>query len=221
SEATVGAMPTCLDLLDKGLEGARRSRRRVVLRAGELSIGTPANGRRGRHYCVPPKWCCSSSSSTREARVQTGSDVSEVEAECRNPGVPESSKTPCLHFTTPSRLIQPFDPDVFVADNALRVVALQGEGAFAEFPEEIAAGLRALWFIVFKHLFPIHQHGDAAAFDDDFLGPPFIVARGRLEDVDEAIEAAGLDRVAVGVIDLRLEPGFGPTFRLVLGVKIN
>src|SRR5947208_8566722 len=120
----------------------------------------------------------------------------------------QSSIPPTRPRTSPS--VQPLDADVLVADDALGVVALQGKSAFIEFTREVLAGLRARRFVVLQDSFPIHQHRNAVALHDDFLRPPLPVLGWSLGDVHQTVEAAGLDPIAVRIVDLAFEASFGP-----------
>src|ERR1019366_2276968 len=62
---------------------------------------------------------------------------------------------------------------------------------------------------------------NGVALDHDFLGIPLVILGGTEADVDDAPEATSLDPVAMGLIDLALEPAPRPAFRLVFGVEID
>src|SRR5262245_20524792 len=100
-------------------------------------------------------------------------------------------------------------------------MTLQRKNSLAQLSLETFSGLRPRWLDVLHDFFPVHQHGDRAALDDDLLRPPFVVLRDRQPGVDDAVEAAGLDPIAVSAIHLTFETTFRPAFRLILRVEIN
>ena len=56
-------------------------------------------------------------------------------------------------------------------------------------------------------------------FTNLVVEPLAVLGRSRV-DVLHGVESAGLFRVAVGVIHLRLEAGIRPTLGLILGVEV-
>lgn len=119
------------------------------------------------------------------------------------------------------QLIQPLHSNIFVVDNAFWIMGLQRKGPFAQFfPAGGWIGIdRRL--VVFEDGLAVDFDGDFAAFDDDMLGPPFVVLGGRHTDVHEAVETAGFDPIAVADVDLAFDAGAREAFFLVGGVEID
>src|SRR2546430_4774509 len=111
--------------------------------------------------------------------------------------------------------VQSLHANIAIPDRAARIVALESESAFTEFPCERVARLNTRRLVVLENLFAIDQHRHTAIFNDDFLRPPFPVLRRRLRDVDHAIKAAGLDPIGMGIVDLALEAAARPITRLI------
>ena len=140
------------------------------------------------------------------------SSSSQAKIEGRN----QASSTTLFPLFPEALLIEALHANVPVTDRALRIVALQRESPLVQFAFEVPAGLGAGRLGVLEDALAIHDDRNAAAFDDDLLGPPFLVLRRRSADVNQAIKAAGLDPVTVRIVDLALEPALRPAFRLVL-----
>ncbi len=122
-------------------------------------------------------------------------------------------------------------------------MALEGNGAFTEFATghafEFDHWIPAFGFDEIDGDFTVHFESDVLAFDFDLVVEPFAVnagcggyldvlpasrlllAFGESEDVDHAVEAAGLLRVLVRAVDLAFVPGGGPAGVFVLGVEVN
>ena len=210
-EAHVCVTQTCLDLLDKGF--------RVFVAADAVSSRTPENYRFGLDRMrAAGAVIVSTEMVLFELLGQAG--TAEFKQILEGAGAESGRPRPGLAGRS-SQASRAFDADVLVADHALGVVRLQGEGALAELAFEILAGLGAGRLDVLQHLLAVNQHGDAVALDDDLLGLPLAILGGAEADVDDALQAAGLDPVAMGLIDLALEPAAGPAFRLILGVEVN
>src|SRR5437899_5060637 len=106
-------------------------------------------------------------------------------------------------------------------DRAVRIMPLQRKSSFVQFPGEILSGLCSERFVIFEHLFSVHDDSDVVALNNDFLGPPFVVAGGRLGNIHQAIKTAGLDPIAVRIVDLAFEAGFRPALRLIFRMEID
>ena len=116
-------------------------------------------------------------------------------------------------------LVQAFDADVFVADDAFGVVGLQGECALAEaFAAPVKRHGR---FVVFENGFAVDFDRDLAVANNDVLGPPLVIFAGRQADIAEAVQAARFDPVCVADVDLAFEAGAREPFFLVGRVKID
>lgn len=114
-----------------------------------------------------------------------------------------------------------FYANILVVDNADRVVGLQTESSLIDLAGEVGSGLLIGGFLVIRNRLTIHFHGDMAAFDDDMLGPPFVILGGSFLHVDDIIDAAGFLPVAMGNIDLGFEPVLGPAFVLVTSMEVD
>ena len=112
--------------------------------------------------------------------------------------------------------------DVLEEDRTVGVMALQAKRALVQDAGEVFR-LRLLIFRlgVIDNDFVIHFDDDVLAFDANRLSPPFVVFGGGGVDVDDAVEAAGLFGVTVGVVDLGFVAVFGPSRFLVLCVEID
>jgi hypothetical protein len=104
------------------------------------------------------------------------------------------------------RRVERFDADVLVVHGAARIVRLQCDRSRTEPPARTLpsavpiGGLRPL-----HELFVVDAHGDHVTLGDYVFREPFVVFRGRLEDVRHVIEASTLHRILVGVVHLNLE----------------
>src|SRR5947207_376757 len=121
----------------------------------------------------------------------------------------------------PDYSVQLLNANVLVAYHASGVMTLQREGPVAEFPREVFAGLCTGWLVIFKHSLSIHEHRDAIAFYDYLLRPPFAILCRRIGNIHDAIKTSGLDPIAMGIVDLALEPSPRPIIRLIFGMKVN
>src|SRR5436309_15065807 len=97
---------------------------------------------------------------------------------------------------------------------------LEGEGARGQLARVIAR-LRTERFGIFQQYLTVDFHHDLSALDNNFLGPPLIILRRGLRNVDHVIKAAGLLPIGVGVINLALKPELWKALFLVLRVEIN
>ena len=68
---------------------------------------------------------------------------------------------------------------------------------------EPAAGVGIILIHEIDGLLIVHENLNVVAFDDDVLGPPGVVLDQLLIDRHKVVEAAGPDRIGVGIIDLR------------------
>src|ERR1039458_10094662 len=197
-EAHVCVSQTCLDLLDKRL--------RVFVVADAVSSRTPENYQYGLDRM-------------RAAGAVIVSTEMVLFELLEQVGTAEFKQV--LTLVKYGSSVEPLHADVLVADHTAGVVRLQGEGALTQLVLEILAGLCPGRLVVLEELLAINQHRDHVALHDDLLRPPFAVHRRGARDVDQRVEATGLDPVAVGVIDLALEAAFRPALGLVFRMEVN
>ena len=112
-------------------------------------------------------------------------------------------------------LVQLANAELAEVDQAAGIVALDGDGSFAE-----ALGL---FFVVvglgvFVGHFSVDSDGDLFSFDLDVISEPFVVDMAGGFDVFEAVDAAGFTPVLLSGVDLAFIADIGPSFFLIGGV---
>lgn len=115
-------------------------------------------------------------------------------------------------------LVQLLDPQLAEINEAAGIVALQGDGAFAE---AFCLFLVILGLGPFVDDLAIDGHGDLLALDLDVVGEPFVILVAGLLEVLDAVDAAGFTPILLGGIDLAFVTVRGPAFVLELGVNEN
>ena len=113
------------------------------------------------------------------------------------------------------RSVQLADAQVAEVDEAAGIVALEGDGSFAEAFGffSVVGGLG-----VFVDDFSVDGDGDLFTFDFDVVFEPFAVLVAGLLEVLKAVNASGFAPVAVRGIDLKFVSLVRPAFGLIGGV---
>ena len=70
---------------------------------------------------------------------------------------------------------QPFDPNIPIANDALRVVRLQSKSSLAKFAFVGDSRLGSCWFNILHHALAVDLYRDCIAINNDVLRPPFTI----------------------------------------------
>ena len=120
-----------------------------------------------------------------------------------------------------SFLIESFDHQVLEVNSAAWIMSLQSKGSFIKNAGKVITCLLTFWFSVIYQGFSVDLQSDLLSLNDNFLGVPFVILGSGFSHVLDLVDAAGLDRVGSGQVDLAFKAVLGPTRLLKLGVEID
>lgn len=100
-------------------------------------------------------------------------------------------------------------------------MSLQGKGSLIKNAGKVITRLLTFWFSVIYQGFSVDLQSDLLSLNDNLLGVPFVILGSGFSNVLHLVDAAGLDGVGSGQVDLAFKAVLGPTRFLKLGMEIN